>query len=242
MVSAMFHGFTRGAILASQIAIMCAVIGVIVKVINIAGLGLLLPHIVNNLVGDNSLLLLIFTAIAAIILGMGLPAATSYIMVAVILTPMMIKNGLGQLPSHFFCLYMCNFSFITPPVALAAIFASKLAGASYIKSSLEAFKVGICGFCLPFLFIWNPALLLNFSESTVTIAYKFAATLFSILTLQICFTGYYLKKNEPLLRLLALLLSGVFILCIYVGSVELFGIGAALFAVLTALQFPGRRL
>jgi TRAP transporter 4TM/12TM fusion protein len=241
MISAIFHGFIRGALLASQIAIMCAIIGLIVKAINIAGLGLLLPHIVSNLVGDNVVMLLIFTAVVAIILGMGLPAATSYIMVAVILAPMMLKYNLGLLPSHFFCLYLCNFSFITPPVALAAIFASKLAGSGYIKTSLEAFKVGVGGFILPFLFIWNPALLLDFSEPIGTILYKCIGTVLILFALQISFTGYYLAAISFISRLLILLPCALFILSIYFASVELFAMGLAVFILLTLFQYRWRR-
>jgi TRAP-type uncharacterized transport system fused permease subunit len=233
----LLKAFVAGAKLGSQVAIMCATVGIIVKVITMSGLGLVLPHIISDFCGNNFLLLLLFTGVVSILLGMGLPAATSYVLVAVVLAPIMIENKVPMLTAHFFTFYFCNFSYITPPVALAAIFASKIAEANYTKTAIEASKVGIAGFILPFMFIWNPGLLLEFSEPVGTIIMKMAACDLCLIGLQAGMVGFYILKLNWFRRLLVLLSAALFLMSIYHGNTWIFlaGIALAVFSTLWQL-------
>jgi TRAP transporter 4TM/12TM fusion protein len=230
-----------GAKLGSQVAIMCATVGIIVQVITMTGLGLVLPHIISDFCGNNFFLLLVFTGIVSIVLGMGLPAATSYVLVAVVLAPMMIAIKVPMLTAHFFTFYFCNFSYITPPVALAAIFASKIANANYTKTAIEASKVGIAGFILPFMFVWNPALLLEFSEPAGTIVMKTAACILCLIGLQAGMVGFYITILGWFRRMLVLLSAALFLMSIYYGNNLIFLAGVALAAFSTFWQFMGQR-
>jgi len=214
-------GCVQAAKLGSQVAIVCATLGIVLKVISMSGLGLLLPHIVGDLCGENLDLLLVLTAIVAIALGTGLPAATSYILVAVVIAPIMMRLGVNVLASHFYAFYFCNFSYITPPVALAAVFASRLAEANYIKTAFEATKVGMAGFILPFAFVWNPALLLDFKEDPVLIAIKLAATVLALFSLQVGVVGYLTARLTTAQRILSVFSGVLFLMTIRNGSLTL---------------------
>jgi TRAP transporter 4TM/12TM fusion protein len=240
-LSDLITGFVDGARLGSQVAVTCATLGMIVKVITMSGLGLLLPHIIGGFSGQNLTLLLVLTGVTSIILGMGLPAATSYVLVAVVLAPILLELGVEVLPAHFFCFYFCNFSYISPPVALAAIFASKLAGAGYIRTAVEAAKVGIAGFILPFMFIWNPALMLNFSEPAGLIVMKSMAVLLTLLGLQAGIVGYFLTELDILKRAIAGVSAILLVLSIYSGNIALFAAGVASIAILILWQYVEKR-
>jgi TRAP-type uncharacterized transport system fused permease subunit len=190
----------------------------------------------TELCGGDLVLLLIFTGVVSIILGMGLPAATSYIMVAVVMAPALLKMGLPVLTAHFFAFYFCNFSYITPPVALACVFASKLAEARYIKTGIEAVKVGMAGFIIPFMIIWCPVLLLNFSEPVVLSMMKLIACFVTLLGLQISIVGYYFSPLNIVERAMSGLSSIMFFLSIYYGNILSFIMGVIIFTGLTFWQ------
>jgi TRAP transporter 4TM/12TM fusion protein len=230
------RGLTNGAKLGSQIAVSCAFLGMMVKVITMTGLGVVLPRVMTELCGGDLVLLLIFTGVVSIILGMGLPAATSYIMVAVVMAPALLKMGLPVLTAHFFAFYFCNFSYITPPVALACVFASKLAEARYIKTGIEAVKVGMAGFIIPFMIIWCPVLLLNFSEPVVLSMMKLIACFVTLLGLQISIVGYYFSPLNIVERAMSGLSSIMFFLSIYYGNILSFIMGVIIFTGLTFWQ------
>jgi TRAP transporter 4TM/12TM fusion protein len=237
----LLEAFARGARLGSQVAIMCAVVGIIVQVMTMSGLGLLLPHFISDICGDNILLLLILTGMICIVLGMGLPAATSYVLVAVVLAPIMMGFGIPLLIAHFFAFYFCNFSYITPPVALAPIFASKLAGASYMKTALEASKVGIGGFLIPFMFVWNPSLLLDFSEPFVQIVIGTLSCILALISVQAGFVGYFIRALDFIPRSVIWVCFTIFTLNVYFKNVFLIAIGSILFFGLMYLQIIKRR-
>jgi TRAP transporter 4TM/12TM fusion protein len=237
-ISVLGRALVNGAKLGSQIAVSCAFLGMMVKVITMTGLGVVLPTLLTNLCGGNLVLLLIFAGVVSIILGMGLPAATSYIMVAVVMAPAMIGMGVPMLRAHFFSFYFCNFSYITPPVALACVFAAKLAEADYIKTGIEAVKVGMAGFLIPFMFIWCPGILLDFSTEPVALTVvKMVACFLILLELQILIIGHYILGLGALERIAvavcALLTGGA----IFASSIASFTIGSLLFLGVTIRQY-----
>jgi TRAP transporter 4TM/12TM fusion protein len=230
------RSIVNGAKLGSQIAVSCAFLGMMVKVITMTGLGVVLPRILTDLCGGNLFLLLIFMGVVSIILGTGLPAATSYIMVAVVMAPALLKMGLPVLTSHFFAFYFCNFSYITPPVALACVFASKLAEARYMRTGIEAVKVGMAGFVIPFMIIWCPALLLNFSEPMGLMAAKIISCFIALFCLQISNVNYYVIHLNTFERVMFILCSFLFFVNIYSGSILSFVTGGIIFIGLTSWQ------
>ena len=130
------------------------------------------------------------TAVVSVILGIGLPASATYLVVAIVLAPLLIERGVPLLAAHLYAFFFANFSFLTPPVAIAAMFGAQLAGAPYMKTSLEAVKVGIGGFILPFMIIWSPAFLGDFSNPLVALA-ELAICVLIFLWLQAGFVGFF---------------------------------------------------
>lgn len=236
------RGLVHGAKLGSQVAVSCAFLGMMVKVITMTGLGVVLPRVMTDLCGGYIILLLIFTGIVSIILGMGLPAATSYIMVAVVMAPALITIGLSVLTAHFFAFYFCNFSYITPPVALACVFASKLAEADYIKTGIEAVKVGMAGFIIPFMFIWCPGLLLDFTVEAVPLTLmKMVACFLLLLELQMLLVGHYVISLNVLERVMCGICSILTGLSIYHGNIIFFIVGTIIFIGLTLWQYKKQK-
>ena len=106
------------------------------------------------------LLALVFTAVAGIVLGMGLPTTPSYILMAALLIPALVKMGVVTPAAHMFAFYFAILSAITPPIALAVFAAAGLAKANVWDAGWAAMRVGAAGFIVPFMFVYDPALLM----------------------------------------------------------------------------------
>jgi len=226
----LIDGFVRGALLGSSVAVTCATLGIIVATITGTGLGIKLPIAVGDFCGQNLLLLLFMTAIVALILGTGLPASASYLLVAIVLAPLLIKLGVPLLPAHLFAFYFANFSFLTPPVAIAALFGAQLAGASYMRTAFEAAKVGVAGFVLPFMIIWSPAFLGNYSDPVASLV-ELVACVLVFMCLQAGFVGYSFSQLGATERLSSFSGAALLMYYIYTKNMLWFLIGLVLIAV-----------
>jgi len=151
----------EGAKSAITVAIPCACVGLVVGVILLTGLGLEFSSLMRSMSGGYLFPLLLIMMITSLILGMGVPTTAAYILVQVIAVPSMIELGVSPMAANLFCLYFAVISSITPPVALAAITAANIAGADPFKTGWLAVRLGISGFVIPFVFIYQPGLLLS---------------------------------------------------------------------------------
>jgi TRAP transporter 4TM/12TM fusion protein len=120
--------------------------------------------------GNSVPLLLAAGAVTSFILGMGMTVSACYIFLSILLAPALVKAGLDPVASHLFILYWGMMSYITPPVALASITAANIAGANPWRTGLFSMRMGAVLFILPFLFVINPALLLQGPIPTVALA------------------------------------------------------------------------
>src|SRR5690606_17247418 len=111
--------------------------------------------------GNSIPLMLIAGAVTSFILGMGMTVSACYIFLSILLAPALVRAGLDPLGSHLFILYWGMMSYITPPVALAAITAAGVAKADNTRTGLYAMRLGSILFILPFLFVLNPSLILQ---------------------------------------------------------------------------------
>jgi TRAP transporter 4TM/12TM fusion protein len=136
-------------------------IGLVVGAMSITGVGTAFSRELVNLAGDNIPLLLVLGALTSFILGMGMTVSACYIFLAIVLAPALIQVGLNQMASHLFILYWGMLSFITPPVALAAVAAAGIAKAGAMKTAMTSVRLGVPLFVLPFMFVLNPALILQ---------------------------------------------------------------------------------
>ncbi|WP_444984814.1 TRAP transporter permease [Halomonas mongoliensis] len=161
--------------------------------------------------GGSIPLMLMAGAVTSFVLGLGMTVSAVYIFLSILLAPALVAAGLNPLASHLFILYWGMMSFITPPVALAAITAANVAGASASKTSFYAMRMGAVLFVLPFLFVINPSLILQGEWSAIL-----QSSITAILAMWLLASGfegylYRVGRIDLLGRLLVIMGGGLFI-------------------------------
>lgn len=149
-----------GATIGMLVGVLAGV-GMVVGALAITGVGNAFSRELLQYAGGNPYLLLVFGALTSFILGMGMTVSACYIFLAVVLAPALVQGGFSQMASHLFILYWAMLSYITPPVAMAAVAASSIAKAPAMKTGVTAMRLGAILFVLPFLFVLNPSLILQ---------------------------------------------------------------------------------
>lgn len=142
------------------VAMACACAGIVIGVVTITGLGIVFTEFVIGLSQSSLVLALILTAMAGIVLGMGMPTTPAYIVMVSLLVPALIKLGAVTPAAHMFAFYFAILSAITPPVALAVFAAAGLAKADMWQSGWEAVRIAAPTYIVPFMFVYEPSLLL----------------------------------------------------------------------------------
>lgn len=143
------------------IAAACACAGIVVGVIDITGLGLTFSNFVIEAAQDTLIIALLLSMVAGIILGMGMPTTPAYIVQVALLVPALVKLGVQIEAAHLFVFYFAILSAITPPVAMAVYAANTLSQARIMEASWAAVKLGATGFIVPFMFVYEPAILMQ---------------------------------------------------------------------------------
>jgi len=151
----------KGALSGANIGIALACVGLIAQTLITTALGNKIIGLVEILSGGYLIAILGFTMIMSIILGCGTPTAAAYSLVAILVIPVLVRQGVMELSAHFFAFYFAIISALTPPVALAAMAGAGMAKGNYFSTAVEAFKLAISGFVIPFLIIFNPVLILK---------------------------------------------------------------------------------
>ena len=145
--------------LAVSISVACAVAGIVVGTIGQTGIGLQFTESVVALSGGRLWLALILVAVAALVLGMGLPATAAYIVLAVMTGPALQELGLALITAHMIIFWLAQSSNVTPPIALAAFAGAGVAGAAPMRSAVEAVKLASGLFVIPLMMAFSPLLL-----------------------------------------------------------------------------------
>ncbi len=154
------ESFVDGARNMLGVAMACACAGIVIGVVTLSGLGIVFTQFVVHLAKDTLLVALILTMLAGIVLGMGMPTTPAYIIMTALLVPAIIKLGVIAPAAHMFAFYFAILSAITPPVALAVFAAAGLAKSDLWATGWAAVKIGLPGFIIPFMFVYEPALLM----------------------------------------------------------------------------------
>jgi TRAP transporter 4TM/12TM fusion protein len=150
-------GFKFGAITMAPIAIIIAAVNGIVDLLNATGLPGKLSLALVGLAGGVLLLTSIFAMIVCLVLGLGMPTVAAYTIVALLIAPTFTGEfGMAPLSAHFFVFYAAILSGITPPIAIAVVVTTGIAGSNFWRTALEALKLGMPLFVLPFTFLYNP--------------------------------------------------------------------------------------
>lgn len=158
-----------------MIAAACGSAGIIIGAITLTGVGLSMSSIIMSLSGGSRILALLLVMVSSIIMGMGTPTTVAYIVVSTLSVPIMKDLGYAALPSHLFVFYFAVLSMITPPVALAAYAAADIAKEDSMKVGFTAMQIGIIVFIIPFVFLQDPALLMQGTAGTIVFRFVMAA-------------------------------------------------------------------
>jgi TRAP transporter 4TM/12TM fusion protein len=193
-----------------SVGMVCATAGIIVGVVSFTGLGNKISGSLVALAQNNLFIALIMTAVSSIVLGMGLPTTPSYIIVSTLIAPSLVKMGLPLIGAHMFCFYFANISNITPPVALAAYTAAGLSGSNPMKTGYSAFRLGIAAYIVPFMFAYNPLLLLVGAETLVLIQVMITSII-GIFMLAVAAVGHF-KLSIPIWQRIALFASAIMLI------------------------------
>ena len=203
------------------VAIACSVAGCIVGIVTLTGIGLKLAGGLLSLSGGNVLLALFFTMIASIVLGMGVPTTANYVIMATITAPVVLKLGIDLLPAHMFVFYFGIVADITPPVALAAYAGSAIARSNPLKTGVQATKLAIAAFLIPYVFALNPSLLLLGSTPIQVISVTITA-FFGMFGVASAVEGYLFANMNPIVRIIAL--AGGLLLIIPGAATDVIGV------------------
>ncbi|GAA0448355.1 TRAP transporter permease [Lentibacillus halophilus] len=185
----------------------CMVVGVVVGTISLTSVGLVVGNNILSLAGGSVFIAAILTMLLTILLGTGVPVTASYIIATTISAPILAEMGVPLLVSHMFVFFFAALSEITPPVALAALVTSGIAGAKFAKVSLTAVRLGIIGFVIPFFFLYNPELLFiegSFSKSIIAMI----TGIIGVIALAGAMSNWFLTKPN-LIQQLLLAVSGI---------------------------------
>ncbi len=209
------HGLIQGSKNMMSVALACAAAGIIVGVVNM-GIGGMITMIVENLAMGNIFLLLIITALASLLLGMGLPTTATYIVMASLTAPIIVEVGglygfaIPIMAAHLFCFYFGILADDTPPVGLAAYAAAAIADSEPIQTGIQGFLYDIRTSIIAFMFVFNPELILYTITSWPQALLIFAMALIGMSSFECAAQGWCLTKNKayeiPLFLLVAFIL------------------------------------
>jgi TRAP transporter 4TM/12TM fusion protein len=216
----------KGAKEAVTVAVPCAVAGLIIGVVIYSGLGLKFTDLMISLSGGKLYLALILVMLAVIVLGMGMPTSAAYLVGAILLAPLLVKLGVNPLAAHMFIFYFAVISMITPPVALAAFAAAAISEADLWETGIQAFKIALPGFLIPYVLVYNPGLIL---EGPVwDIIWGAFTTLIGVIALAGAVIGFFFRRERTWERIVlligALLLIVPEVITDFIGMVMVGGI------------------
>ncbi len=183
----------NGARLALGVAAACACTGIVIGVVTLSGMGLKLANAIVALSGGSFMLTLVLTMFASIVLGMGLPTTAKYIVLATIAAPAIKGFGVPDMAAHLFIMYFGILADLTPPVALAAYAAAGIARSDPNKTGFMAVRLALAGFLIPYIFCYNPGLLMINTTPMEVVFYVITASI-GIISLSFANVGYWLRN------------------------------------------------
>ncbi|MEX2198363.1 MAG: TRAP transporter fused permease subunit [Burkholderiales bacterium] len=223
-----------------SVAMACACAGIVIACVTITGLGIVFTQMVVALSQESLILALVLTAMAGIILGMGMPTTPAYIMMVALLVPAVIKLGAVTPAAHMFAFYFAILSAITPPVALAVFAAAGLAKANMWATGFAAMRAAAPAYIVPFMFVYEPMLLLvveDWSTQWHQVLLASASAIVGVIALAASLHGWLLAFLPMWQR--AMLLAGA--LFMIKPGLYTDGAGLLLLGVVLAIQLMDRR-
>ena len=199
-----FEALEAGAKGAITVAVACAIAGMIAGCITVTGLASILINAIVQLAGSATFIGLILTMVCCIVLGMGVPTTANYCIMASTCAPILIKMGFPLVAAHFFVFYFGIVADITPPVALAAYAGSAIAKGNPMKTGINATKLAIAAFIVPYIFAYSPAMLFVNVTSVWEVIQIVLSALLGIFGVAAGLEGFVLRKMNWLLRIVCI--------------------------------------
>ncbi len=226
------------------VAVACSVAGIVSGCITVTGLA---SKLINGVINISSMIpipalslfiALFLTMLCCIVLGMGVPTTANYCIMATTCAPILIQLGIGKIPAHFFVFYFGIVADITPPVALAAYAGSAIAKSDPMKTGINATKLAIAAFIVPYIFAYSPAMLFVDVTSPFQVVQIVISALLGIFGVAASLNGFLFRPIPKPLRF-AMALAG---LCMMIpGSVTDIAGLAALAAIILYQRAMSRR-
>ena len=195
----------KGAI---TVAVACAMAGMIAGCITVTGLASILINAIVQLAGNATIVGLVLTMLCCIVLGMGVPTTANYCIMASTCAPILIQLGFSPVAAHFFVFYFGIVADITPPVALAAYAGSAIAKSNPMKTGINATKLAIAAFIVPYIFAYNPSMLFVGNVEWYDVLLISVTALLGLFGIAAALNGHLYRKIPMVLRL-ALVAGGL---------------------------------
>jgi TRAP transporter 4TM/12TM fusion protein len=213
------EAFTKSARGGISLVSASGCVGIIIGVVGLTGIGTAFPNAVVPLAEESLLLALAAIMICSIVLGMGLPSAVCYLLMATLIGPVLNRMGVIPLAAHLFIFYFGMMSMVTPPVALAAYASAGIADSKIMQTSLAAFRFALAGFTLPYMFVYRPALLLMTPQGDAlsasdlpAVVLAIGAAVVGIIALAAGIAGYFRTRLSMSLRAVMLISAALLLL------------------------------
>jgi TRAP transporter 4TM/12TM fusion protein len=223
-----------------SVAMACACAGIVIGAVTITGLGIVFTQMVVALAQESLVLALVLTAIAGIVLGMGMPTTPAYIMMVALLVPAVIKLGAVTPAAHMFAFYFAILSAITPPVALAVFAAASLARANMWVTGFAAMRAAAPAYIVPFMFVYEPLLLLivkDWGAEWAFVTWSVISASIGVVCLAASLFGWLFMLTPMWQRALLFVAA----LCLIKPGLITDAIGLALLAIVAAAQLAAAR-
>ncbi|SIS08507.1 TRAP transporter permease [Pseudomonas sp. A214] len=221
------HALVDGARHAVPVGIACALVGIIIGVVSLTGVASTFAGYILAIGKDNLLLSLILTMLTCLVLGMGIPTIPNYIITSSIAAPALLELGVPLIVSHMFVFYFGILADLTPPVALACFAAAPIARETGLKISFWAVRIALAGFVIPFMAVYNPALMLQ-GDSLWMTAYMLIKTMLAVGLWGMASTGYLQQKMPIWERLMCFAAGALLVVALPLTDEIGFVLGALL--------------
>ena len=195
-------GLETGAKNVLGVLVACAAAGIIIGVVTKTGVGLKLASGLLDLANGHLLLGMFFTMITAIILGMGVPTTANYVITSTIAAPALMQMGVPILAAHMFVFYFGIIADVTPPVALAAYAGAGISGGNALKTGINASKLAIAAFIIPYMFVLSPVLLMYGDFSPINLLLTLVTAIFGMVAISSSLIGYLTSKLTSFTRVI----------------------------------------
>jgi TRAP transporter 4TM/12TM fusion protein len=225
------RGLVEGARNALTVGVACALVGIIIGTMTLTGLAGVVTQTILAVGSDNLLLSLVLTMLVCLVLGMGIPTIPNYIIVSSLVGPVLLKLGVPLIVSHMFVFYFGIMADLTPPVALAVLAATAIARSPFWATGIEAVRIAIAGFVVPYMAVYDHALMLQ-TDDPLAAAYIAGKAVLAIGLWGAAAIGHLARPLNPWQRLLAAAAAAALVAADPASDVAGFAL-AGLFAILS---------